>query len=669
MPDMKSRSKQYVRRIKRDYLMSAFSQYLLSKAFFSRIAKVFNSSSEQTLLLSHQGKLNLFVIHPFGCYFTTALLLIRSLRQRDMPIYLVVDDKLKGYMTIERLQSICDTLTEEGRVTVYKASEIQFDQAFLSDMERQAINVIMPTTISAGMQDFASVKFLSKTIQLSACLSTVITHQRDCAVYTIDTPINIFNLSSHSLTLRALSIRDSEAEDSGRIARQWLTRVVNDMQQQVLERTDQWLEWILAEKFYGRPDPASMGVEMKENFGSFVSGRVEVPAGLRMLCYGLLSFFVTALIMMGTVKYSPSDAAPGYLLATDETAVVKSEYTGQVISVDVEEGSVVGKDQLLYRIKVNNQSVSSSTLGDSLIGQLQKDMTALNQRIKTLKEEHVVSVRTIKKEINSKIDQLRTLDGLMAQQQSTLELLRNHNERIKSLYRKDLTSRTVLEQEKLKLLNAEKEMTNYRFRKKGLSTEIDRLSSEIKRRDINLRLNVEAEALKISSVEKQLLELSEDRVVSIYANKSGVVNNLKVASGDTIIVDGREIMEITPSATEKITNAVVFIPTGKLVDIDVGKPLRVVVDAFPVSEYGSFTGRITRLSSSTFKHTDFVVELPRGSLYYKADVEIYAGEGGSTNNMDSFKPGMLITADILGDKTTLFEWLFEPFIKAFRRVF
>lgn len=553
LSDMRAKKRGLVKGVKRAFLLSLLSQYLLSIAFNNRLKRIFDhavlSDSQAEKIQRDQTALQIFLVHRFGCFHTIAIALARHFTaDASIKTFILIDDRDRGYITSKRLQSICDALFDANKVEVIKATEVSSEKELRQKIIAQRSRVIMPSTLSAVMKDFVSVKFMGKDIQVSGCFSSLVNTQQSCSVYTLTSTITVFKHREQELAMTALVLRDSNEHQQ--LAKRWLGSLIHDLQTQVIQQPDKWLEWVMVEKFYGQPNSLQMGEEMKENFGNFVTGRVEIPAGLRLLSYCMLSFLVTALIFMNTVQYSPSEAVPGYLLATDETIKVKSEYTGQILSVNINEGDFVEESELLYTLQINNQSTGSSTLGDSLASRLKKDIQALKKRIDTLKEEYRITSRTLKNEITNKKEQLVSIDGLIDQQQVTLEILRNYNRRIQSLYRKDLTSRSQVEKERLNLLNAEKELSNFEFRRKGLLNEIQGLRNEINRREVSLRLNVENEAMSISTVEKQLLELSEERVVSIYASKAGFVNNLRVTAGDTLIVDGREIMEITPAATE-----------------------------------------------------------------------------------------------------------------------
>ncbi|RXJ73692.1 hypothetical protein CS022_08100 [Veronia nyctiphanis] len=670
MPDQRSNAPELSQEFSRFHAQCEQSRRLLPK---TRIGKLKNqlkhADKVQTLgvLENNESKIFMF-IHPFGCLQSIMLSLVNHIAE-DRTVVLLLDSHSKHHINRFFLKDVVSRLLPAHNIHILcnTDSDIEITLATLIASESKLM-MLMSSNINFGEKKAKYTHLFSKQVIGSAVIEELAnTHSESAAFFSVCSQLSLINRPNADLNITSLC-GQSERSVVCAERRPFNQILYSDLQDKVTARVTQWQLWLDLESFYGRQNIQHVEEDMKSNFDKFVSGRVETPPILRFFSYCIVSVFATAILILINVHYTASDSAVGYLLGEENKVDVKLSSSGQVVDVRVQEGDNVEKGDLLFTLEATQSIDGSSPLGRKVTQQLEEDIERLEKNMAYLRLDHQKNTQSLQTEIQAKSAQRISMEKIINKQLQHIALMKKHVMRIRDLHLKKLATLAQYESEQLNLINAEKELANHELSKSALLTDIARLNNELEKSDYKIEVVLNNEAMKISAVKKQLVEISEKQTTHVYAERDGTVNNLKVSLGDSTVVDGRSVMEIVPIDDGVVKRAVIFIPTNILNNTEVGQDVSVMVDAFPVDEFGIFQGKIIKMSSSTYKHSDFIVDLPRRSLYYKADIEIYTNNSKKQLPVEGFKTGMLINADILRPEVSLFEWLFEPFFKAFTRM-
>ena len=105
------------------------------------------------------------------------------------------------------------------------------------------------------------------------------------------------------------------------------------------------------------------------------------------------------------------------------------------------------------------------------------------------------------------------------------------------------------------------------------------------------------------------------------------------------------------------------VPSRAMGFIEPGDRVLLRYDAFPYQKFGHHGGRVSRISRSTVTPggAPSLPVLPdRGEPYYRVIVELDESSVRAFGKNESLMPGMLVEADILGERRPLWEWALEP---------
>ena len=90
--------------------------------------------------------------------------------------------------------------------------------------------------------------------------------------------------------------------------------------------------------------------------------------------------------------------------------------------------------------------------------------------------------------------------------------------------------------------------------------------------------------------------------------------------------------------------------------------VKISLTAYDVSRYGSLTGTVTNIATNTTKESN-------QPAYYETLIEIPDPIFAITGQRAEIRPGMLVTADIIGGKRTVLDYILSPIKRAIDAAF
>jgi len=176
----------------------------------------------------------------------------------------------------------------------------------------------------------------------------------------------------------------------------------------------------------------------------------------------------------------------------------------------------------------------------------------------------------------------------------------------------------------------------------------DRLS------ELRFRLSEAQERLQVSG------DAAQRRVIA--APVDGVVENLRVASVGGVLGPGQPLADLVPTADELMVRAKV---SPRDVDVvRVGLPVRIRFSAYSEKALPPIPGVVRTVSAD--RRTD---EWGRQPDHYLVEVSIDKTALAARGPQAEILPGMPAEVMIVSAERTLFEYLSEPFLRAFQRSF
>ena len=171
----------------------------------------------------------------------------------------------------------------------------------------------------------------------------------------------------------------------------------------------------------------------------------------------------------------------------------------------------------------------------------------------------------------------------------------------------------------------------------------------------DLRRTQEAHAAALERVQVARERLARTRIT---APQTGTIQGLKYTTVGGVIPPGGAIMDVTPASDNLVIEAQLL---PDFIDVvHPGLPARVRLTAYKVRRHFTLRGKVTQVSSDTFK------DERSGHTYYKVRVEVSDEELRNGGGVE-LAPGMQGQVEIVTGERTALRYLLDPVIDSMHR--
>ena len=141
---------------------------------------------------------------------------------------------------------------------------------------------------------------------------------------------------------------------------------------------------------------------------------------------------------------------------------------------------------------------------------------------------------------------------------------------------------------------------------------------------------------------------------------TGVVATQLVKAGQAVQA-GQPLLSLLPG--DGGLEAELLVPSRAIAFIEPGDRVLLRYQAYPYQKFGHQHGTVERISRSALGAAEAGGSIgngPQGEPLYRVTVALAAQAVTAYGRPEPLKPGMLLDADILGERRRLIEWVFEP---------
>jgi membrane fusion protein len=402
-------------------------------------------------------------------------------------------------------------------------------------------------------------------------------------------------------------------------------------------------------------------------------GEAGLAQPIRLWVYTVVAMLIAAIVVAVAVwgHYTRRERVQGYLTSAVGTAVVRTTEAGIITDLSVKEGDVVKAGQRLGVLTIDRSGVnglnSNETIRTELARQKQSRET---ERVEIVQSGHQ-QVEQLGRRVASLQQQLHESDLEIATQRERLKSANEIADLWKNMQSKEFVSPIFVQQ---KADDARDQSVKLQQMLRGRATLAGDLATA--QADIPLAQNRTRQQLdqidqRISEMTQQSAELAGrlERDVSrdmvITAPIDGIVTNIGPAHGQTVAAD-TQFATILPK--DSALHAELLVPTRAIGFVHVGQPVTLRYEAFPYERFGQYHGRVESVGKDIWTQGQTVGPLSAHEPVYRIVVAIDKQEITSGKDSLPLRAGMVASADLLMERRTLLEWLFQPIIQLRERM-
>jgi adhesin transport system membrane fusion protein len=362
----------------------------------------------------------------------------------------------------------------------------------------------------------------------------------------------------------------------------------------------------------------------------------------------LTAFFI--IVAVTWAAYATLDEVAigtGRVIPSSQIQMIQNLEGGILAELEVAEGRVVEKDQVLLRI--------DDTRFTSTVREANVKRYSLLASIARLTAEAQGGALVFPPEVKREAPNLvRNETELHASRRRAL------NEAVAGLRRShEFASRELAMSEPLVAKGAISEVEILRLRR-----QVNELQTNIDERRNRFRAEAGSELARHRAELAGLKESAvamEDRVKRTVMRSPvrGIVKTIHITTPGAVIQPGANIMEIVPLEDSLLIEAQVR--PDDIAFIHPGQGATVKVTAYDYSIYGGLPGTVEHVSA------DSLVDDKKGASFYKVLVRTKASNIDHHGKLLPIIPGMTASVDILTGKKTVLDYLLKPVLKARER--
>lgn len=391
-------------------------------------------------------------------------------------------------------------------------------------------------------------------------------------------------------------------------------------------------------------------------------GRISLaqPISLWLMAVfaGLAALTVVAFLILG--NYSRRSTVVGQLVPTRGVSIILAPATGVLSQLDTAEGAHVDKGQSLAVVSMPRATVEDGDTVAALHAQLgrrtkglQSNRDAQAQLLSTQADGYTAQLAAARTELRQLESEIHTRKGQVRIAKETLE-------RLRKLRQDNYVSELQLKQQEAAYLQSvsdvqvlERQATSARRGVLQIQQSLQELPAQQRATDAGFERD-------LASLEQETLEVSARSALTINAPVNGTISNILAKPGQAVQT-GQPILSVLPADAQ--LEAELLVPSRAVGFIEPGDKVLLRYQAFPYQKFGHQTGHVTRISRSALSQAELqsVSSVSsNGEPLYRVTVRLARQAITAYGKPEMLRPGMLLEADVMGERRSLIEWIFEP---------
>jgi membrane fusion protein len=381
---------------------------------------------------------------------------------------------------------------------------------------------------------------------------------------------------------------------------------------------------------------------------------IAVPVSWQLIGITLLAALAVAFAFLFTASYSRIETVAGEVVLDRGVASIMPSRAGIVAALPAREGQEVRRGDVLVQIRSEEDMASGRTAPRRIRDALQQQDRRLASQTALMMDAAVAEQSRLTAQIRGLDQEIASLGTQIEQQRRLVEVAGNEFREVQGVAGKGFISRRDLEARESALISRRQQLSQLEQARAAKRAAL----AEARRGILQAGATAQAQAAGVQSGRAELIQrLAEVETAEGYTLTSpieGIVTAVTARLGQAATPQ-QPLMVVMPA--HAIMRAELYVPTSAAGFLAVGQKVRVAVDAFPYQRFGAVDARIIQISSVPIPKAK-----PEGGAIpvYLVTAELAEPSVMAFGRKQPLLPGMTLSARIITEKQSLFEWLFEP---------
>ena len=384
---------------------------------------------------------------------------------------------------------------------------------------------------------------------------------------------------------------------------------------------------------------------------------LATPLSVKTLGLFLAAVLFAAAGFAANASYARKATVIGYLVPDQGMIRATSQTAGTLKTVIVREGDMVKAGDRIAELALSTETADGN-VSDLISKSLNAEVEAARNKVKSRQAQLEVERQQSAIRLSKADSELKQLATQVALQEKQVKIARSQLAIGEEVARKRLMPLRELEARRSAALTAEQELAGHRRQQ----TSVERDIADIKARLASIPLEISAAQSEAQTAEASLQQRKAEsearRAQFVTAPVSGRIAALPVAAGQTI-ASGGTVAVIVPEGGR--LEAELLAPSRSIGFVKQGQEVALSLEAFPYQRFGTVPGTIRTVSTTVIGPNEVGFQgLKVEEPVFRIRVSLARDAMQAYGQDIPMQPGMLVSAEIVFDRRSLIQWLFDP---------
>ena len=388
-------------------------------------------------------------------------------------------------------------------------------------------------------------------------------------------------------------------------------------------------------------------------------GRV-VP--LQPLSARLMVWFVTAcaaavVAFLFFAQYARKETVAGFLAPASGTARVFAPQPGTVSAVHVEQGQRVEEGQPLLTVTLSQVAASGDDVNATILATIERQKASLTRQMAAEERRALSEENRLRAQMRGLQEEVGHIAAQVVQQRQRIQVAERIVGMAAQLLPRGTTSELEYRRREEALLEQRLALISLAQQHATRQAALEDARFTLEQLPISTAERIQGLRNELAANEQREAEVEGRRAYIVRAPVAGRVASLQAKVGQP--ADPKQAKaQIIPG--ESTLQAELFIPARAIGFVEPGQRVRILYDAFPYQHFGTYGGRIARVSQAMLAGSDIVGPVALPGPAYRAVVELERPDVDAYGKRVPLQPDMLLKADIILERRTLVDWILDP---------
>ena len=371
----------------------------------------------------------------------------------------------------------------------------------------------------------------------------------------------------------------------------------------------------------------------------------------------------TAALLIGVAiwgQYTRRERVEGYLALDTGAARVLVPDSGRVTELLVREGDEVKAGDPLARISIDRTLGTGASTSETTAHEMQARLANLEAEKQRWHDLGVQQTETLRRRAKDLENERVQIDDEIKLQEQRVKSAQSEAARYRKLAEDKFYSDTAAKQKLDDVTDQQIKVQALKRQRAQIDRDLTAAKMDEPQIDLRIRSQIQQVERQASELRESMMQVEARRETELRAPMAGVVTNIAVNRGQSVAADA-PLATVLPKGSG--LHVELLVPTRAIGFLNKGQEVVLRYDAFPYERFGQYRGRISDIGRNVWTQGERVGPLSAREPVYRVDVALDSQRVNALGQEFALRPGMLVNADLLLERRTLLEWIFEPVLQ------